>query len=208
MTTRKVIEEFIIPKCSSKAFMVKEGQVLRVIVHEGKQVVDMRVLNAHDYREQFSARVSTTLNALRGTGGIKKIEKLYSKLPWENVMMTVIYDKSGDHTLGAQCFPTMIKIIGQKSSPLSCADLFDECLKPYRLSMMDLDSCGVFNIFMPIRYLDDEYGSYEFMRPSCEKGDYIEFLAEMDVLIAATSCPNDNIINDFEPKAVKYQILG
>ena len=52
---RKEVEDFIIPKNSSRAFMLKKGQVLRVIAHEGKQVADIRFLNAHDYREQFAA---------------------------------------------------------------------------------------------------------------------------------------------------------
>ena len=46
--SRRVVEEFIIPKCSSKAFVVKKGQVVRVIAHEGKQVADIRFLNVHD----------------------------------------------------------------------------------------------------------------------------------------------------------------
>jgi len=60
---------------------------------------------------------------------------------------------------------------------------------------------------MPVRFLDDDIGTQVFMRPSCEKGDYIDFLAEMDILVAATSCPAENIINDYDPKALKYQIL-
>ena len=73
--------------------------------------------------------------------------------------------------------------------------------------MIDLDSADVFNVFMPTKVLDDEIGSYQLMLPACEKGDYIDFLAEMDVLVAATSCPNEDIVNDYEPKAMKYQIF-
>ncbi len=204
--SRRVVEEFIIPKCSSKAFVVKKGQVLRVIAHEGKQVADIRFLNAHDTREQFTAWLSSSLNIKEGIGGMKKLKKLYSKLPWVNVMLTVIDDKVGDHFFSGQCIPRFYEIWG-KPGHLSCADLFDECLKPYNLSMRDLESEGVFNVFMPVRYVNDENGTFEKMRPSCEKGDYIDFLAEMDILVAATSCPDDNIVNDYEPKAMKYQIL-
>jgi uncharacterized protein YcgI (DUF1989 family) len=204
--SRKVIEEFIIPKCSSKAFIVKKSQILRVIAHEGKQVADVRFLNAHNYSEQYAAYYSIALNSSAGIGGTKKMSRLYSKPPWQNVMLTVIDDKVGDHLFGAQCTPRLYEIMGEPGH-LSCADLFDECLKPYNLSMRDLDSAGVFNVFMPVRYLDDENGTMVFHPPSCKKGDYIDFLAEMDVLVAATSCPNDGIINDFEPKGMKYQIL-
>ena len=204
--SRRVVEEFVISKCSSKAFVVKKGQVLRVIAHEGKQVADIRFLNAHDYSEQFAARFSVPLNSIEGIGGMKRIKKLYSKPPWYNLMLTVIDDKIGDHNFGCQCTPKFYEMRGQQGH-LSCADLFDECLKPYRLSMKDLDSAGVFNVFMPVRFLDDENGTFEFLSPSCQKGDYIDFLAEMDVLVAATSCPEESIVNDYLPKGMKYQIL-
>ena len=31
-----VVDEFVIPRCTGKAFRVAKGQVLRVIEHEGK----------------------------------------------------------------------------------------------------------------------------------------------------------------------------
>ena len=203
--SREVVEEFVVPRCSSKAFLLKAGQVLRVIAHEGKQVADIRFLNAHDYREQFAAYNSISLNAVENIGGWKKIKKLYSRPPWQNVMLTVVDDKVGQHLMGAQCTPRMYEILGQ-AGHLSCADLFEQCLEPYQLSFRDLDSAGVFNVFMPVSFLDDELGTWVFERPSCETGDYIDFLAEMDVLVAAVSCPGDFIVNDYDPKGMKYQI--
>lgn len=102
--SRRLVEEFVIPKCSSKAFLLTKGQVLRVIAHEGKQVADLRFLNAHDYREQFAAWNSLSLNSIEGIGGLKRIKKLYSKPPWQNVMLTVIDDKVGDHNIGIITF--------------------------------------------------------------------------------------------------------
>ena len=206
--SRKLIEEFIIPKCSGKAFILKKGQILRVTAHEGKQVADIKFLNANNYKEQFAAWWSTCLNSDEGIGGTKRLKKLYSKPPWERVMLTVIDDKAGDHLFNGSCSPRVLELwpdVGAEGGK-TCVELFDECLKPYGLSLEDLDSAGTFNVFMPIRFKDDENGSWVFLPPSCEKGDYIDFLAEMDILVAATSCPNTNEINDFKPKAMKYQI--
>jgi len=202
----KMVEEFVIPKRSSKAFIVKKGQTLRVTAHEGKQVADIRFLNAHDYQEQFAARWSIPMNTAEGIGGYKKLRKLWSKVPYNNVMLTVTDDKVADHNFGCQCSPAFVALKGAKGT-LTCADLFDKCLEPYKLSMRDLDSAGVFNVFMPVRYLDDENGTFSFCAPSCKKGDYIDFRAEMDVLVAATSCPEANIVNDNDPKGMKYQIF-
>ncbi len=206
VSARKMVKEFIVPKCSSKAFEIRKGQILRVIAAEGKQVADIRFLNAHDYREQFASRFSVSLNSTQGLGGMKRIKKFYSKPPWYNVMLTVLEDKVGDHNFGCQCTPKHYELRG-KPGHLSCADLFERCLRPYGLTMADLDSAGVFNAFMPVRFRDDQDGTFVFERPSCEKGDYIDLRAEMDILVAAVSCPEEDIVNDFAPKGVKYQIL-
>jgi uncharacterized protein YcgI (DUF1989 family) len=203
--SRRLVEEFVIPKCSGKAFIVKKGQILRVIAHEGKQVADIKFLNAHHYKEQFAACWST---CALFHGGQKRITELYSKPPWERVMLTVIDDKVGDHFFSGSCSPKIMEfepdlVEGDKS----CVDLFAECLRPYGVSLADLDSDGTFNVFMVVRTKDDKNGDWQFFPPSCEKGDYIEFLAEMDILVAATSCPDKNVINDFKPKAMKYQIF-
>jgi len=202
-----ILEEFIIPKCSSKAFIVQKGQGLRVIAHEGKQVADIRFISAHDYREQFSGAISTAWNSNLGIGGVHRLKKLYSKWPWGNEMLTVLDDKVGDHRYNIQCTAMFCKIFGKPPGYSNCADLFDVCLKPYHLSMRDLESDGVFAVFMPYKISDDVDGTIKFALPSCEKGDFIELLAEMNVLVAATSCPDDSIINEYKPKGMKYQIL-
>jgi uncharacterized protein YcgI (DUF1989 family) len=206
LNRQKVVEEFVIPSCSSRAFLVKKGQVLRVIAHEAKQVADIRFINAHDYREQFASYASIGLNSAEKIGGRKKIKKLYSKPPWQNVMLTVVDDKVGEHVMGSQCTPKFYELIG-KPGHLSCSELFEKCLAPYHLSFRDLDSAGVFNAFMSVDYLDDEFGTRRLKPAACKTGDTIDFLAEMDILVACTSCPDDNVVNDYKAKGMKYQIL-
>ena len=41
MDTRKVVNEFIIPKCTGKGFIVRKGEVLRIMDHVGPQVADV-----------------------------------------------------------------------------------------------------------------------------------------------------------------------
>jgi len=204
---RKLVKEFVIRKKSSKAFVVKKGQVLRVIAHEGRQVADIRFLNAHDYREQFTAAISEAWNSNLKIGGIHRLTHLYSKWPWGNIMLTVIDDKIGDHRFGLQCTEMFCKIFNKPAGSPNCADLFDKCFKPYHLSMRDLESDGVFNVFMPVRIMRGKDGRIGFALPSCKMGDYIDFRAEMDVLVAATSCPDESVINDYQAKGMKYQIF-
>ena len=211
---REVVEDFVIPKGSAKAFFLQKGQVLRITAHEGKQVADVKFINAHDHREQVCAWWSSCLNSERPSGeilgGAKRVKELYSKPPWERVMLRVIDDKVGDHLFNGSCSPKVRELmpgdeyLGNKT----CVELFAECLEPHGIGLEALEGSGTFNVFMPVRFKDDDDGAWVFLPPSCEKGDYIEFLAEMDILVAATSCPQVNVINDYDPKAMKYEILA
>ena len=92
--SEKVISEFVIPKCTGKAFQLNKGQLLRVIEHEGKQVAGVMFFNAHNYKEQFMAEFSGGLNyfqppELGRVGSHYRLGELYSKVPYENVMLRV-----------------------------------------------------------------------------------------------------------------------
>lgn len=76
-----LLEEFVIPKCDARAFPLLQGQRLRVIAHEGKQVADLKFINLHDHKEQFAAYWSVLLNATEGTNVGQQITKLWSKRP-------------------------------------------------------------------------------------------------------------------------------
>ena len=213
----KLIEEIIIPKASSKAFILKKDQVLRVIAHEGPQVADIRFFNANDYNEQVSTTWSVALNSLEGIGGEKKLKKLWSKPGYENHMLSVIHDPAKQHFFHGNCSPRIREMwdngplldeVGPllADEHLTCAEQFDNCLEPYGLSMKDLDSAGVFNLFMAVNRADDEVGTLIFEEPTGAQGDYVDFLAHMDILVASVSCADLGPVNGGEPKGMKYQI--
>ncbi len=41
METRKILNEFVIPKCTGKGFVIRKGEVLRIIDHARPQVADV-----------------------------------------------------------------------------------------------------------------------------------------------------------------------
>lgn len=199
-------DEFVIPRAGNASFTVAEGQVIRVICHDGPQVPDIIFFNAHDYREQFDAWWSVYLNSLEGVGNLRRLLKLYSPPPWENVMLTVVDDPTGSHTLGGHCskralelFPGFNTLDGR-----TCSDNFEECLARYGLTLEDKNSQGVFNAFM--NWKIDENETYKITPPVAKRGDYIDFRAEMDILTAISNCPCRNEVNDYECKDLKVQI--
>jgi uncharacterized protein YcgI (DUF1989 family) len=198
---RRVVDEFIIPKCTGKAFTVKKGQVLRIIEYEGKQVASIAVFNAHNYKEQLSARHSVIVEKAK----LKRLTHLYSKVPWENVMLTVIDDKVGNHVAAGYCTRKWYDILLNDPEHRNCGDNFSECLKEYGISLEDLDSSCAYTVFM--NEVIDKDGNLRIEPPTAEKGDHIDFLAEMHLLVAISVCPCPNQTNDYEPKAMKVQIL-
>jgi uncharacterized protein len=204
----KVINEFVIPKCTGKAFRVNKGQLFRVIEHDGKQVAGLIFLNAHNYKEQFMAEYSGGLNYASGVGSHYRLSKLYSKIPFENVMLTVTDNKVGDHFLGPHCTRTMMDILGAPGHR-SCSDNFADALGEFGLELEDVYSPSVLNAFANNFQIDPKGdGTLRIGPPSTKKGDYIEFRAEMDVLVALSVCPDDQSeMNDHSCKAIQIQIL-
>ncbi len=197
---KKLVREFIIPRGEARAFEVMKGQVFRVIDLEGRQVGDMTLLSLRDLREKFSAHVTNSAN----DRSFVKASKLYSGPPDFNVMLSVVEDKVGVHWIHGRCTRLMYKLrLGVDNHP-NCQDNIAESLKPYGVAEHDVPF-GTFNIFMNGRV--DENGHYTFHPPLSRKGDYIDFLAEMDVLVAISACPEaESAVNDYAIKPLKIEI--
>lgn len=194
-----MIREFVIPRCEARAFEILEGQPFRVVAIEGKQVGDMTILNLHDFRETFNAQVT---NSAAGRC-LSKASKLYSGPPRFNSMLSVVNDPVGVHWVHGRCTRFMFEnLFDQKNHP-NCHDNLTVALEPHGVDEF-MVPFSTFNIFMRA-HLDDS-GYYVFDAPPIEAGDFIEFRADMDVLVAISACPDDTVINDYNPKPLKVEI--
>lgn len=210
----KVIEDIVVPKATGKTMRVNKGQVFRVIEYEGKQVLDLTFVNAHNYKEHFAAEYSAVLNSMQGMGGYYRLTKLYSKPPYENVLATVTDDKIGSgarggeragHYMMCHCSTLFCEMIGQPEA-LSCSDTLADAFSEIGLKQEDTYDESIFNVWMQSWVGED--GSIGFARPLAEIGDYIDFLAEMDIIAVFSVCPaEDNECNDFKAKALRFQVL-
>jgi hypothetical protein len=212
----KVVQDFVVPKCSGKTVRVDEGQRLRVIEHEGKQVLDLTFLNAHNYKEQFAAEFSAVMNSLQGLGGYYRLRKLYSKPPYENVMVSVAEDKIGDggrggeragHFLLCHCSKRLVEHLGAPPGTRTCSDNFADAFAEIGLEQTDVYDESIFNVWMQ-SWLEED-GSVNFAPPLAETGDHMDFLAEMDVVAVLSVCPDESSpCNDFVAKALRFQVLA
>ncbi len=198
-----LISETIIPKAEGHAFEVKRGQVLRVIAIEGKQVGDMTLLSLNDHRERFSAIFTPAMNGR----SLRRADALYSGPPFSNVMVNVENDSHGVHWLGGRCNRLLYEALGAPGHR-NCHDNIVESLAPYGIAEHDVP-LDTFNIFMAVD--TDAECTFTFRPPVIEKGDFIDFRAAMDVLVAISACPNEGElrgeINDYVAKPLKVEIL-
>ena len=204
--SRQVAQDAVIPAEHGMAFEVKKGQVLRLYQVEEKQVGDCVFFNAHDYKEFFHLGNTWSLNNWLGTGTAKSFTQFYSKAPRTNVMLTVLEDTVKNHSghLASRCNPRMLEIHGRTSQQRSCDMNLTEALTPYGLTGDDI--MDIFNVFMAAEIHED--GSFILTESTAQNGDYIDLLAEMDILAGISACPSTTIINDYRPKSLGVKILN
>ncbi len=203
--TRQVVQDAVIPAQRGMAFEVKKGQVLRIYQVEEKQVGDCVFFNANDYKEVFHVGNTWSLNNWLGTGTAKAYKNFYSKPPQSNVMLSVLEDTVKNHSghLASRCNRRALEIRGRGSQPRSCQENLEEALAPYGITGDDI--IDIFNVFMAAEFHED--GSYELVNSTAEHGDYIDLLAEMEILAGISSCPSDMVINDYRPKSLGVKIF-
>ncbi len=213
----EVVEEFIVPATEGRGCIVKKGQYLRIEQIEGKQVADVSFLNADNPREGFHVGQTTALNMLEGIGSMTAVKKLYSRPPYENVMLTVVEDTSDHHFvwMGGRCSPKIYDVrnrmgIGRKvdvNTHRTCQQNLEEAVAPFGVEPDAVPD--VFNIWMR----NDDKATIEedrmtFLPPTAGPEDYIELRAEMNVLVAVSACPNDqDAVNDGKPKPLRIKVI-
>ena len=193
------MQEILIPARDARAFELQKGQRIRIVEVEGKQTGDFVALNLHDFRQSYCSWLTTQM-----AGSFRKADRLYSKLPWGEVMFTVTADPVGVHWIHAgRCNQLGYKLrFGVDGHP-SCQDSLARVLKPYGLGADEVPD--VFNLFMHVAI--DTEGRRSVKPPLANLGDYIEMRAEMDCLAALSACPDDlQVTNDFKPKPLLVQI--
>ena len=159
-----VKEEFIIPSSEGKIFVVKKGQTLRVIEVEGLQAADLIIFNEYDMNESFSAWLTR-----HNSKSFSKAKKLYSKLPFGNVMFTVLTEKEKVLFLSpGRCNKMTYELHIGKKGHKNCQDILAGLIKQYGLEAYDVPE--VLNIFMNVEYNRD--GTYEYLPSPVKKGDY------------------------------------
>src|SRR5690606_15370251 len=86
--SRRVVEEFVVPREEGRGFVVRKGQILRISQPEGPQVCDFNAWSLEDPKEMFWSGRTRILQRAHLTTG----HQLWSTPPKMRPMFTIIAD--------------------------------------------------------------------------------------------------------------------
>lgn len=187
------IYERVLDGGTGDAFVVKQGQRLRVIDLEGLQVMDLALFNESNVREKLSTSYS------RSRAGVLQGAQFHprDRLSVEDYLMSTINremmlitedspEVKGMHDVhGRMCNRSLYHRIGQGLKD-GCHEIISAAVAPWGLLPEDIPD--TLDLFM--NYYHDCAHSWWVLEGGCSKpGDYVEFEAVMDCLVAVSNCP-------------------
>ena len=186
-----------------KAALVDRGQHVKLINTHGQQVVDTWAFNRHDMTEFMSMEHSrTALGRIMAPTGTSMVTN------HRRPILTLAEDNTpGIHdTLLAACDRYRYQLLGCTEYHDNCTDNLAQGLA--ELGLTSAETPSPWNLFMNIPVEAD--GSISFQPPVSKPGDYVLLRAEMDCVIAFSTCPQDMVpINgvDCIPTEAHFQVL-
>jgi uncharacterized protein YcgI (DUF1989 family) len=196
--TRRMIADDLIPARQGGAWLVKRGQHVRVIDVEGGQICDFVCFNADKLAERFS---QARTKANQGKFTISTGDHLYSRD--NNVMLTIVEDTYRDHDLQwGMCSAWVFENVRRKyhgmaetfsvggplgSPPFGCYEVLQKALKPWAISPENIPD--PFNIFQTMD-IQVAQRRLAIVNGRSKPGDYVDMVAVMDTLCAASACPS------------------
>jgi urea carboxylase-associated protein 1 len=179
---------------------IRKGQVVRIVDLEGNQAVDTIFYNAHDYSDRYSAQ-----DTIREQGNIYLTTGTRLLSTWGNVLLTIVADTCGRHdTLGGACATesNMVRYDLNKGHMHACRNSFLKGIQMWNHGMDKRDITSNINFFMNVPVTPD--GKLTFEDGVSEAGKYVELVAEMDVLMVISNCPQlNNPCNGYNPTPVQ-----
>ena len=189
-----------IPASGGRATRVSTGGRFKITDLRGWQCCDLFVFNAHDVAEYASAGHTPVYNA-----------NLFPRpgQPFVTQLRRPILLFPEDHTLGkhdmlvAACNPSRDALLGVKGWHASREENLLTCL---RTMGRPVEVPQPINLFTNIPL--SPHGELDWQPALTASGDYVVFRAEMDVIVCASSRPQDIVaVNDRNVTDLELRIL-
>ena len=193
---RELVDSFVIPIRSGRAWEVPAGQLCRIVTIAGPQVGDLNIWNRHDPRERMWAARTRQLQAAHVT----TFDRLWSTLPFLRPLVTITGDSLADYgvdheggrvhdLLGTRCDPYVNRMLTDQDFDFHCHSNLTRAVLPYGLTEFDVHD--VLNVFQCTGLNDED--RYFMKDCPARQGDFFEFFAETDLLCALSTCPGGDL---------------
>jgi hypothetical protein len=215
-----LIQEFVIPPCDAVTWQVQAGQLWRIVCSHGPQVADMNCWSLADSKEHFYSSKTRQMHATHLQTGDRLWSNMPFVRPLATIVYeTIQYGWDDDGCVLWMCVCVLVSRKKNTVSPLSSSagvhDVIGSRCDPYThylLTGQEKHDCchsnltracwnanmtedhvhDVLNVFMCTGFTKDTH--QYFTKPSpVQVGDYIEFLAETDLVVAASTCPQGDV---------------
>jgi uncharacterized protein YcgI (DUF1989 family) len=192
------ISEVIVPPREARTFHVPRGHFFRIVSIEGPQVGDLNLWSAGDLSERFFSGKTRALHATHVSTG----DRLWSSLPYLRPMATITHDTLGWYgfdddgggihdVIGTRCDPYTNRLLSGQDYHHCCHSNLARALgqeKNLPVQQAEMLVHDVLNVFMCTGFTRDTH--QYFMKASpVRPGDFIEFVADIDLLGALSACP-------------------
>ena len=190
--------DFEIPSRKPWSRVVKKGETLRIVDSHGQQAVDTLLYNAADFAERYSAQ-----DTLREQGSAYVVAGTALISSEGRVMARIVANTGGAHDTSAgacSCESNTVRFGHHVKYQHACRENF--VLEVSKYGMTKRDVVPNINFFMNVPVEPD--GKLAIVDGESKPGDYVELVAEMDVLVVVSNCPQiNNPCNGFFPTPVR-----
>ncbi len=199
----EAIQKFVVEAGDWFVREIRRGQTVRIVDMEGNQSADTLFYNAHDYTDRYSAQ-----DTIREQGNLYLTTGTRLISTEGRVLLTIVADTCGRHdTLGGACAQesNMVRYAIEKRPMHACRQTFLSGIQHWKHGLEKRDIASNINFFMNVPVTPD--GGLTFEDGVSDAGKYVELLAEMDVLIVVSNCPQlNNPCNAYNPTPLEILI--
>ncbi|PRY21815.1 hypothetical protein CLV78_10886 [Aliiruegeria haliotis] len=202
--------EVIVPARDAACFRVPAGGAFRITSIEGPQVGDLNLWNANDLTERFYSGKTRALHGTHVTTG----NRLWSGFPKLRPMATILQDTlewygidefggSVHDVIGTRCDPYTHALLSGGHYHHCCHSNLTRALASdtgMPLQHAEAHVHDVLNVFMCTGFTRDT-GQYFMKASPVRPGDFIEFIAEIDLLGALSACPGGDCSSEHSSDA-------
>ena len=193
-----LIKRIIIPPRQGICLPVKAGQFFRIISSEGPQVGDLNLWAEDNLNEKFYSGKTRALHGSHVSTG----DRLWSNFPHLRPMATITadtldwygidkYGGSVHDVIGTRCDPYTNMLLSGNNYDHCCHSNLTRALAKYKnleISEAEQYIHDVLNVFMCTGFTRDT-GQYFMKASPVRPGDYLEFFAEINLIVGLSACP-------------------